>query len=437
MTSESAAAPVSQRRIWALAWPVMLSNITVPLLGLVDSAVLGHLPDATHLGAVAVGNQLFTLLFWSFGFLRMGTTSLAARAEGRRQGQVAVLQHALWLVLPVLILVLSTAALTLPWLLPLMGGSGAVQEGARDYLLIRLCAAPAVLGQYVLTGWFIGLGRTRIPLIVLTIANLINAALDYLFVFHLHMTSGGVALGSVIADYSGLLLALLAAYRLGLVSPGKRPPLALLAPMLRINRHLFVRTLLLLGVFAFFTAQGARQGELVLAANAMLIALLMLISNALDGFAHAAESLTGQALGQQQPQTVRRTIALTGVDMLIMALLLSLAFAAAGPWLLQQLTDNPQLLPVLSQYQNFLFWLPVIGMAGFWLDGVFIGAQATASMRNAMIAAALLVFLPLWWLTSDWGNSGLWWSFYAFMLARAVFMYRTFLTLWRSPQNFM
>jgi MATE family multidrug resistance protein len=428
---------VTQGRIWALAWPVMLSNITVPLLGLVDSAVLGHLPDAAYLGAVAIGNQMFTLLFWSFGFLRMGTTALTAHAHGRNQGQVEVLQQALWLSLPVLLLVLMAAALLLPWLLPLMGGSAVVQEGAREYLLIRLCAAPAVLAQYALTGWFIGLGHTRIPLIILTLVNVANALLDYLFVFGLNMTSDGVALGSMLADYSGLLLALGFARKLGLLTLGPRPALSLLQPMLRINRHLFIRTLCLLAVFAFFTAQGARQGELILAANAMLITLLMLISNALDGFAHAAEALTGQALGQRDPHAVRRTIRLTGVDMLLMALAMCLLFEILGPQLLTLLTDNPDLQLTLSQYQHFLFWLPLIGMASFWLDGIFIGAQATASMRNAMLAAGLLVFLPLWWLTRTWGNDGLWWSFYAFMLARALFMSGTFLTLFRRPINFL
>tara|TARA_B100001109_G_scaffold104011_2_gene85034 strand:- start:161313 stop:162737 length:1425 start_codon:yes stop_codon:yes gene_type:complete len=433
----SAPTDINQRRIWALAWPVMLSNITVPLLGLVDSAVLGHLPDAVHLGAVAVGAQVFTLLFWSFGFLRMGTTSLTARAYGQQSNPVQVLQQALWLIIPVLALVLTCALIAVPLLLPLMGGSAEIQSGAREYLLIRLTAAPAVLGQYVLTGWFIGLGRTRIPLIVLTVANLLNAVLDYFLVFHLHMTSDGVALGSVIADYSGLAVGLWFAHRHGLVSLGKMPSLTLLKPMLRINRHLFIRTLLLLGVFAFFTAQGARQGELVLAANAMLISLLMLISNGLDGFAHAAETLTGQSLGGKQTEAVIRTVRLTGINMLFMALLLTLAFALSGSYLFRLLTDNPALLPVLHEYRWFLFFLPLMGMPGFWLDGIFIGAQATAQMRNAMILSVLVMFLPLWLLTREWGNTGLWLAFYAFMLGRALFMSGTFLTLLRRPQNFM
>jgi len=369
----------------------------------------------------------------------MGTTSLTARAYGRQGDAVQILQQALWLVLPVLILVLICALIAVPLLLPLMGGSGNadIQSGAREYLLIRLCSAPAVLGQYVLTGWFIGLGRTRIPLIVLTVANLLNAGLDYFLVFHLHMTSDGVALGSVLADYSGLAVALWFAHKQGLVSLGKLPSLALLKPMLRINRHLFIRTLLLLGVFAFFTAQGARQSELVLAANAMLITLLMLISNGLDGFAHAAETLTGQSLGRKQSEDVRRTIRLTGLNMLLMALLLTLIFALSGSYLFHLLTDNPDLLPVLHEYRWFLFFLPLMGMPSFWLDGIFIGAQATAQMRNAMILSVLLVFLPLWLATQSWGNYGLWGAFYAFMLARAIFMAGTFLTLLKRPQNFL
>ncbi|MAK92931.1 MAG: MATE family efflux transporter [Oleibacter sp.] len=371
----------------------------------------------------------------------MGTTSLTARAFGQNDNPVQVLQQALWLVAPVLILVLGCALIAVPLLLPLMGGSADIQSGAREYLLIRLCAAPAVLGQYVLTGWFIGLGRTRIPLIVLTVANLLNAVLDYFFVFHLHMTSDGVALGSVMADYSGLAVALWFAHRQGLITLGKMPSLNLLKPMLRINRHLFIRTLLLLGVFAFFTAQGARQGELVLAANAMLISLLMLISNALDGFAHAAETLTGQSLGRKQSDDVLRTIRLTGINMLLMALLLTLAFALSGSYLFRLLTDNPDLLPVLNEYRWFLFFLPLMGMPSFWLDGIFIGAQATAQMRNAMILSVLLVFIPVWLAgqsqTLNLGNSGLWFAFYAFMLARAFFMGGTFLTLLKRPQNFM
>ena len=369
----------------------------------------------------------------------MGTTALTARAAGAQQPLQVIqsLQHSLWLVMPICLLVMAAAFVALPWLLPVMGGSADVQSGAAEYLSIRLLSAPAVLAQYALTGWFIGLGKTYVPLLILTLVNSLNALLDYLLVFHVGMTSDGVALGSVLADYSGLAAALYFARRHGLKSLGTRPPLATLRPLLRINRHLFVRTLCLLLVFAFFTAQGARMGELTLATNALLITALLLISNALDGFSHAAESLTGHSLGRANTSQLRRTLLLTALNMLLLASLLTLLLWLAGPYLLSLMTNQPELLPQLQRYQHYLFWLPLVGVASYWLDGVFIGAQASSAMRNAMLAAALLVFLPVWWLTREWGNDGLWWAFYAFLLARALFALNTFLALWRRPQNFM
>lgn len=438
----------TQGRIWALAWPIMLSNITVPLLGLVDTAILGHLDDAVHLGAVAVGSQLFILLFWSFSFLRMGTTALTARASGAKQLQptndqrLRQLQLGLWLLLPLIPLVMALGWLLWPLALPLMTDNPAIQHGAQQYLSIRLWATPAVLGQYVLLGWFIGLGKTRIPLILLTVSNVINAALNYLFVFHFDMTADGVALGTVIAEYSALILGLSFAAQQGLRSLGMRPDWLQLKPMLSINHHLFVRTLVLLSSFAFFTAQGAQQGELILAANAVLITLLLLIANALDGFAHAAEVLVGQSLGAHQPSEIRRAIRLTGINSLLMALLLSVLFWLAGEQLFRLLTDNPKLIPVLEQYRWFLFLLPLAGMPSYWLDGIFVGAGQSQTMRNAMIAAVVLVFYPLWWLfnhilTLADPNLGLWLAFYGLTLARAAFMTNKFLTLYKKPDLFI
>lgn len=438
---------VTQSRIWALAWPIMLSNITVPLLGLVDTAILGHLDDAVHLGAVAVGSQLFILLFWSFSFLRMGTTALTARAAGVYQVKgganslVRPLQYSLWLLIPIVLLVVALGYFLWPLVLPLMAEDRDIRDGAMTYLSIRLWSTPAVLAQYVLLGWFIGLGKTRIPLILLTVSNLVNAALNYLLVFHFDMTSNGVALGTVIAEYSSVLLALWFARQHGWKAAagglGNRPSWQQLKPLLSINHHLFVRTLVLLSTFAFFTAQGAKQGELILAANAVLISLLLLIANALDGFAHAAEVMVGQSLGARQAGVLQQAIKLTGISSLFMSILLTLIFIGLGDGLFRLLTDNPLLLPVLHEYRYFLFFLPLVGMASYWLDGVFVGAGDSATMRNAMIAAVLLVFYPLCWLLQEHQNWGLWWAFYAFTLARALFMANKFLTLYKVPENLM
>ena len=432
------AAAATQRRILALAWPVMLSNITVPLLGLVDSAILGHLDDAHHLGAVAIGTQLFTLLCWSFGFLRMGTTAACARSVHQDGVQNALL-HGLWLALAIIPLLLLAAWWLLPTLLPWMGASADVEAGARTYLQIRALSIPAVLLQYVFTGWFIGRGDTRVPLVVMTVTNLLNAILDAVLVFGAGMTVDGVAIGSVLADYSGLLTVWWFARRAGMpalwVWHRSWPGLAALQPLIRINRQLFVRTLVLLLVFTLFQSGGARQDDLILAANSLLLSLLMLIANALDGFAHAAESLGGQALAQRQSEYARQLIRLTGLDSLLLALLLALLCLTAGDWIWPWLTSNPQLLPLLDEYSLFLAGLPLVGFASYWLDGVAIGAGATAVMRNAMLWSAL-VFLLLWQGLDGLGNAGLWLALYGFLLCRALTALPFLRQLYQRPLDF-
>lgn len=432
-------AAATQRRILAIAWPVMLSNITVPLLGLVDSAILGHLDDASHLGAVALGAQLFTLLCWSFGFLRMGTTASSARSRTPAELQQA-LQQGLWLALLLVVPVATSGWLLLPAVIPLMEASAAVSDGARDYLLIRCLSIPATLCQYVLMGWFIGRSETRAPLLVMTVTNLSNALLDALFVFGLDMTASGVAAGSVMADYSGLALALWLVRSSGDAAPahlpGPRPRWQTLQPLIRVNRDLFIRTLLLLLVLTLFQAAGAQQGDLVLAANSLLMSLLLLISNALDGFANAAESLTGQTLARGRPQQVRQVLILSGLNSLAMAVALSLALLLAGSALWPLFTDNPLLLPVLAEYQTFLLWLPIVGFGSFWVDGLCIGAGASRIMRNGMMLSALL-FLLLWQSLTFLGNSGLWLALYGFFMVRACAALPFVIVLYRQPRQWV
>lgn len=457
----------NQRTIWALSWPIILSNITVPLLGLVDTAILGHLDDSRPMAAVAIGAQLFTLLLWSFGFLRMGTTAVTAQAIGQSGVNRAlfVLQQALWTVLPIGILCLTLALSLTPLLLPFFGDDLVVKSMAAEYLTVRFWGIPIVLLQYCFIGWFIGRGDTRIPMAMLIVANVLNALLDYLFVWHFDMGAAGVALGTLLADTGALLIAIYAAYRCGLRLPFSAPQLTLLKNMLVINSHLFVRTLCLLSVFALFTALGANQGSIVVASNAVLITLLLLISNALDGFAHAAESLTGRYLGAKKIEQVHTTLKLTALDTVLVAALMSIAFALGGDLLFTLLTDNPEVLPRLESMHLWLWLLPLTGAASYWLDGVMIGAQASKAMRNSMLAAAFFVFLPLatlpHWLSfmtehltsfhwvewsENWqssllsngssNNVYLWVAFHLFLLARAVFLLPVFLTLWRNPQKF-
>lgn len=436
-----------QKRIVQLAWPIMLSNITVPLLGLVDTAVLGHLEDVSYLGAVALGGQVVTLLLWSFGFLRMGTTSLSAHATGAAQAQgdrtERILQNALLMALFISIPLMLFAFSTLEYIIAFIGGSPLVQTLAVEYASIRLMATPAVLIQYVLIGWFIGRGETKVPLLLLIVSNSINALLDVVLVYGYSFTSDGVAWATLCADYSAASLGLYwAAHTLNRMGKADRtsfywPNWQELKPLININHQLFVRTLCLLSVFMFFTSQGAKQGDLVLAVNAIMLTLLLLISNALDGFAHAAETLVGQSFGAQKAGQLKRSIWLTGTNALIIALIMVCGFAWQGENLLSLLTDQQDVLVLAIEYSPWLIFLPLIGFSSYWLDGVFIGMQASAQMRNAMLLAAVIVFLPVWFLTQAFGNHGLWLAFYSFLLARSFFMLPAFLTMLNNHQLFV
>ena len=418
----------TDRRLWALAWPLMLTNLTVPLLGLVDTAVLGHLEHPEYLGAVAVGANLFSILYWTFGFMRMGTTGLAAQAYGRqdREAQAGLLVRSVLLAVTIgLILILVHRPLIALGLV-LMNPSPEVSALAGEYAAIRIWSAPAVLCQYTLVGWLIGTQYARGPMLMLIAANGLNIILDLLFVTLLGWNSRGVAAATVIAEYAAAVLGfLLVARRL---PPDLRLSRALMgtladyAAILRVNRYILVRTVTLLLVLAFFTAQGARQGDVILAANAVLITFLLVISNGLDGFANAAEALVGEAVGQGNRRQFGEVCRVGLRWSLQGALLFTLLFVLAGPGLIGLLTSIPEVRETARDYLPWLWCLPMAAVWGFLLDGIFIGATRTRDMQNTMLASALLVFFPVWWLSSGWGNHGLWLSLILLMLARAASM---------------
>ncbi|MGB1090759.1 MAG: MATE family efflux transporter, partial [Oceanobacter sp.] len=375
----------------------------------------------------------------SLGFLRMGTTALAARSRDNQQLQ-ETLFHGLWTTLPLTLVLMTVGFGLLPQLLGLIDMKPELAAETLNYLSIRLFSIPAVLVQYVLLGWFIGQGLTRVPLIMMVSANLANAGLDYLFVYGLDMTADGVALGSLMADYFSVFVGLwiLRRHAISLLDiRHNRPDGKAMKSLVKVNGDLFVRTLLLLSVIAFFNAMGASQGELVLATNAVMMTLLMLISNALDGFAHAAESLLGKSLVQRQFEQSRRVIVLTGVNSLALALGLLAGFALFSDTVFQLLTNNSALLPLLNDYLVFLILLPLVGFGSYWLDGICLAAGASDQMRNAMIFSVFLVFLPVWWATLIWGNSGLWLAFYGFLIARVLFVLPLLWRLFRQPDSYV
>ncbi len=424
-TSAPQSAP-ARRRIWALAWPIILSNVTVPLLGLVDTAVVGHLPDSSYLAAVTLGATLFSFLYWGFGFLRMGTTGLTAQAVGRDDGQAVrnLLGQALIMAAVIGGLLVLLGSPLVSFGLWLLDSSPSATPLAQAYADIRLLSAPAVLANYAILGWFLGQQNSRVTLWILLLTNVVNIVFDLWFVMGLGMSSNGVAWASVLADYSAFAFGgYLVLRQLGRL-PGqflRRQLLALGAyrALFSVNANLFVRTLGLLFAMAFFTAQGARQGDTVLAANAVLLQFIMLTSYALDGFAHAAESLVGRAVGRRDWSEFAATVGATARLSLYTALAAALGFALFGNALIALLTGLPEVRATAASYLPWMVAMPLIAVWSYLFDGVFIGTTAVREMRNS-IFIGLAVYLPVWWLSRPLGNHGLWLAFMAFTLVRSA-----------------
>ena len=416
----------THRRVWALAAPMILSNLSVPLVALVDSAVVGHLPHAHQLAAVAVGASLYTLLAWTVGFLRMGTTGFAAQAAGREDGgalrqvlcQGLLLAGSLALLLMLLALPFSGLALSL------MQPSAALDQLARSYLHIRLLGLPAALASYALIGWLLGTQNARGPLAILLTTNLLNVALDLLFVLGLQWGVAGAAWASVLAEWSGALLGLYLARRALSAYVGRIDwPLlrrwASWRPLLAVNRDIFIRSLALQSVFFLVTVQGTRLGDATVAANALLLNGLLLTAHALDGLAHAVEALCGHALGARDRQALRRSLIVAAGWSLLASLGFALFFALAGHWFIALQTDIAVVRATAFVYLPYLALLPLIAVSSYLLDGLFIGATRAREMRDAMLLA-LLPSLALGWLLRPLGNHGLWLAFLAFMLLRSL-----------------
>nr|WP_286009726.1 MATE family efflux transporter [Salinicola sp. S1-1-2] len=409
-----------------MAWPIILSNITVPLLGLVDTAVVGHLPDSRYLAAVTLGATLFSFLYWGFGFLRMGTTGLTSQAVGRHDDSDVRLLLAQSLMMAVtiglLLILFSQPLIALG--LRLLDGSEAAMSLAASYAHIRIFSAPAVLANYAILGWFIGQQKTRITFAILLLTNAVNILLDLLFVVGFGLASDGVAWASLLADYSALAFGLwrVAVHCRGLGGELSRRALrawANYSALIRVNRHLFVRTLGLLFAQAFFTAQGADFGDTVLAANAVLLQFIMLTSYALDGFANAAEALTGRAVGQRAWDDFAAAVRAAGRLSLLVAGAAMLLFAGAGEHLIALLTNLPEVRATAADYLPWMIAMPALAVWSYLLDGVFIGATESRAMRDT-VWLAIAVYLPVWWLTQDFGNHGLWFAFLCFTLVRSA-----------------
>lgn len=430
MNERQAIRDPDSRDVWRIALPMILSNVSVPLLGMVDTGVTGHLDDAAYLGAVAVGAALFGFIFIGFNFLRMGTTGITAQHIGSRNndGLRSALGQA---IIAALVIAAGLLLVQQPighFGLGLLGPGPAVMGHAEDYFHIRIWSAPATLVNYALIGWFIGLQNARIPLLIVVATNVVNVSLDLLFVLVFDMKVSGVAAASVIAETSGALLGFVFVLRElrrregcwrieTLTSPREY------AAFLAINANLFVRTIALVSTLTFVTAQSARLGGLILAANAVLMNLQNLIAFVLDSLAHAAEALVGKAVGEKSRTAVRRSVAVTLKWSLGLALAFSAFFAIAGPTLIRILTDLPDVREAALRYLPWIILSPIVSVWSFLYDGVFVGATRARDMRNVMLLSALAIFLPAWYLLEPLGNHGLWLAFMLFMAARGIGMH--------------
>lgn len=413
--------------VWRLALPIMLANITTPLMGIVDTAIIGHLPDPALIGAVAVGALIFSFVFWTFGFLRMGTTGFAAQAfGGGERGEVSAwLLRGLLLALALggLLIALQTPIASLAfWLIE---PGPAVEPGARLYYEIRILAAPITLSSYVVVGWLIGLQDTRWVLVYALATNLFNLGFSLAFVLGLEWGIAGVAWGTLCAEASGLLL-ILPALAWKLRRHGARPaPGRLLAPdrllaLFRVNRDLFIRTLALLLAFGGFTTLGARQGALILAANALLLHLHTLMAFALDAFAQAAEALTGAAWARRDRRAFLGALEAATLWAALFAIAIAIAYALAGPAILTLFTDHQEVLDIAAFYLPWMVVSPLVSVWSYMLDGVFIGTTRSREMRDTALLSLAVFALAAWLLVPLAGNHGLWIALLLFMLARAV-----------------
>ena len=413
--------------MWRLAAPIIVSNFTVPLLGAVDTAVVGHLDEAYYLGAVAVAALIFNFLYWGFGFLRMSTTGFTAQAHGADDGDEvrAALARALIVAAGLALAILLLQRPVLAIALRLIEASPEVEEHARTYFAIRIWGAPAALGNYVVLGWFLGRQNARAGLALQVVINGLNIALDLVFVVGLGLAVAGVALATLIAEYAGLALGLvMVAVALRRLGGRWRRARILDAPRLRrmaaVNRDIFVRTLCLVSAFAYLTAQGAKMGDAILAANAVLLNMVHFMSYGLDGFAHATEALVGRAVGARDRAAYRGAVRASTALALATAAAFAAVFALFGAAIIDALTGVAEVRAAARAVLPWMIVAPLVSVWSYQLDGIFIGAVRSAEMRNAMIASLVVFVAAVTVLKPAMGNHGLWLAFLVFMAARTA-----------------
>ncbi len=415
------------KQILHIALPSIVSNITVPLLGLVDVAIVGHLGSAAYIGAIAVGGMTFNVIYWIFGFLRMGTSGMTSQALGRRDlGESArMLVRSVGIALAVALALIALQGPLLAASLAVMRPAGEVAVLASTYFKILIWGAPAMLGLFSLTGWFIGMQNSRTPMMIAIVQNVVNILASTVLVFGFGMKVEGVAFGTLTAQYSGFIIAaVMCAANYGRLRSRftwqgvwRREAMS---HFFSVNRDIFLRTLCMVSVMLFFTSAGSWQGEVVLAVNTLLMQFYLLFSYVMDGFAYAGEALSGRYYGARNGRALADTVKRLFSWGFGMAAAFTAAYAAGGDLLLSLLTDEPSVVAASGEYYYWALVIPAAGVAAFVWDGVFIGCTMTRGMLVSMFLAAATFFILYYSLRGAYANHGLWAAFVAYMAVRGI-----------------
>ena len=416
------------KQILKLAIPNILTNLSVPLLSSVDTAVVGHLDKISYLGAIAIGSMIFNFIYWGFGFLRMGTTGMTAIGYGKQNkaetASISGRAMIIAILAGLLLILLRTPINDLSFYI--VSASPEVEKYASQYFYIRIFAAPATLAIYVFHGWFLGMQNAKYPLVLLVTVNLLNIFFNLLFIYQFGMKSDGVAWGTLVAQYSGLLLAVFLymkkySEQLKFLEWERVFHIAELKRFFKINTDIFLRTLALIFTLSFFTAESARFGDDILAANTILLQLWIFLSYAVDGFAFAGESLVGKYKGEKNSEMLKRIVKKIFFSGFIIAIFFTIIYLIGNKQLLYLFTNDKAVVELAVTYFLWTALTPIINSISFLWDGIYIGATATAPMRNTMIFSAVFIFLPTYYLLrNSLGNEALWLAMVLFMVARAI-----------------
>lgn len=416
------------REILRLAIPSILANITIPLVGMVDVAIIGHISNASAIGGIAIGTMLFDLLYWNFGFLRIGTSGLTAQAfgQGDQTKQVSIFSQTMSIAMASALLVLAIQWLFVTAALYFIPCSEEVGDFARRYFFIRIWAAPATLALMVFKGWFIGMQDTVSPMVCDIAVNVVNMVASYLLAVHTSMGIIGVAYGTVIAQYVGLTIALvILLIRYGQLFRAHWRQVNLrdgLGRVFRLSGNLFVRSLCFMVVYVGFTVFATTYGDGELAVSTIMMKLFMFFSYFVDGFAYAGEALTGRFIGEKDGHQLVRAVRILFVWALAVGLFFTFVYAITGDWSIRMMTSDSTVIALSHPYLVWLALMPLVSCAAFMWDGIFIGATAGKQVRDCMIVSAVAFVVVYLSLQPFWGIQALYAAYFAHLLARAAYL---------------